>query len=62
MATCRCHMCGRKSAGKNNVRNDYIRAGARFDDFALSSPEHRKFTKKQSHRALRRYNKKLCNI
>lgn len=60
MGFCSCHMCGRKNAGGNNVRNDYLREGAKFDEHALSNPKRRKHTKRASHRALRRANKKAC--
>lgn len=56
--SCSCHMCGRKSAGANNARKDYLQAGAKFDEGALANPKRRKETKKASHRALRRQGKR----
>lgn len=57
MASCHCHMCGRNNAGANNVRKDYLMAGVSFDEDAIWA--YPQYMKRQSHRALRRYNRDL---
>lgn len=53
--TCRCALCGRKNANSNHVRNQYLKAGLRYDEYKSGLL----MTKQQTHKILRKREKEV---